>query len=67
MADTHVISFMTIYNFFKNNIPQMERGENSYRSQNVITVDYDKSVNPPLIKGIVAASMKQRRYEVNVS
>lgn len=56
MADKHVISFTMIYNFFKEHSAQLERGENSYRSGNVLSMRYD----PPLIVGEVAASMKKK-------
>lgn len=67
MAQTHVITFSCIYDFFENHGAQLKRGENSYKSGNVIKCLYDSSVTPPLLQGNVMASMKKRKYLVEVS
>ncbi|KAJ8966276.1 hypothetical protein NQ314_003644 [Rhamnusium bicolor] len=45
---------------------QLERGENSYSSGNVIRMSFDPSVTPALLKSEVKASMKGRKYCVEL-
>ncbi|KAJ8933350.1 hypothetical protein NQ314_014064 [Rhamnusium bicolor] len=42
------------------------RGENSYSSGNVIKMSFDPSITPVLLTGEVRASMKGRRYNVEL-
>ncbi|KAJ8930411.1 hypothetical protein NQ314_016806 [Rhamnusium bicolor] len=41
MSEKHVISFTTVADFFKENIKQLQRGENSYNSGNGQNMTFD--------------------------
>lgn len=60
------ISFCIIAEFFKENMKQLQRGENAYNSGHVKSMVFDGAVSPTLLKGRVQASMKDRKYEVEV-
>ncbi|VEN54643.1 unnamed protein product, partial [Callosobruchus maculatus] len=46
---------------------QLQRGENSYESGNVVKMLFDAEVSPALLKGEVSASMKKRTYKEEIS
>ncbi|KAJ8965260.1 hypothetical protein NQ314_004250 [Rhamnusium bicolor] len=66
MTEKRVITFSMVSAFFSANNAQLERGENSYSSGNVIRMSFDPSVTPALLKGEVKASMKGRKYCVEL-
>lgn len=61
-----VIKFYIISKLFKDNEKQLERGENSYTSGNVKTMNFLGNLHPAVIKGKVQASMKSKLYDVEV-
>ncbi|XP_072394135.1 uncharacterized protein [Diabrotica undecimpunctata] len=67
MTSKHVLLFSAIAEFFKNDMSQLQRGENSYESGNVLKFIFDSEVFPALLKGEVRASMKNKNYSVEVS
>lgn len=66
MSEKHVISFTMVADFFKNNIKQLQRGENSYKSGNVQNMTFDAKLCPAVLRGKVKASMKRIVYSVEV-
>lgn len=67
MASKHVVSMSIILSFFKDNVKQMERGENAYESGHVVDFHINPEIQPALLKGKVEASMKDKKYDVEVS
>lgn len=61
-----IVSFCIIAEFFKDNMKQLQRGENSYNSGHVKSLIFDSKVSPALLKGRVQASMKNKTYQVDV-
>lgn len=62
----HIVSFCAIAEFFKDNMNQLQRGENAYNSGHVKSLVFDSNVIPAVLKGRVHASMKKKEYDVEV-
>lgn len=62
-----MLSFSAIAEFFKHDLAQLQRGENSYESGNIAKMIFDPEVSPVLLKGEVKASMKSKNYTVEIS
>ncbi|CAH2008146.1 unnamed protein product, partial [Acanthoscelides obtectus] len=67
VSSKRVISFSAIGEFFKDDISQLQRGENAFESGNVHKMLFDAEVSPALLRGEVAASMKKKMYAVEIS
>ncbi|KAK4882466.1 hypothetical protein RN001_005785 [Aquatica leii] len=66
MTTKHILSVTMIANYFKDNLSLLHRGENSYSSGNVNKTVYEPNMQPPLLKGEVKASVKNRTYNVEM-
>ncbi|KAI4454106.1 hypothetical protein MML48_scaffold00000245 [Holotrichia oblita] len=52
--------------FFREEISQLQRGENSYESGHVRNMTYDPNFKPAILRGDVLASMKNKSYKVEI-
>ena len=59
-----VVSVYSIANFFEGELKLLKRGENSVSSGHVLSTDYDGTLG--ILKGKVAASMRDKSYNVQV-
>nr|CAI5839161.1 unnamed protein product [Callosobruchus analis] len=66
MASKRVTTFSAIGKFSKNDMSQLQRGENFYESGNIVRMLFDAEVSPALLRE-VSASMKKRNYTVEIS
>ncbi|CAH1955106.1 unnamed protein product, partial [Acanthoscelides obtectus] len=67
VSSKRVISFSAIGEFFKDDISQLQHGENAFESGNVHKMLFDAEVSPALLRGEVGASMKKKMYAVEIS
>lgn len=66
MAEKRVVKIQHLVAFFQpDHLSCIGRGENSYESQNVESFVYDADLK--VMRGIVWASMKTHKYDVQVS
>lgn len=64
MASTHLIRIGAIMRYFHLNDKLLDRGVNSYESNNIVCVKFDADLM--VIRGEVSASMKQKSYKQKV-
>lgn len=67
VAQKPVITCSMIYDFCGDNRSLIVKGEAAYTDGYVEKFSFFPSISPPLIKAQVKASMKKKRYEVEVS
>nr|CAI5822707.1 unnamed protein product [Callosobruchus analis] len=67
VTSKRVITFSAIEEFFKNDMSQLPRGENSYESGNLLKMLFDAEVSAARLRGEVSVSSKKRNYTVEIS